>query len=164
MSDDNAPATGGTTSVSKVINAPRKRVYQSFLSGEAVAAWLAPEGMRATVHHFEPREGGEIRMSLTYLNVAESPDGKGGKSTSDTDTFSGRFVELIPDEKVVWITEFESPDPAFAGAMTLIWSFADVEGGTEVTVRCENIPHGIRPEDNEEGSRSTLDKLAAFLE
>jgi uncharacterized protein YndB with AHSA1/START domain len=164
MSDDSTQSPGATTSVSRVINAPRPRVYQSFLSGDAVASWLAPAGMRATVHRFEPREGGEIRMSLTYLNVEESPDGKGGKSTSDTDTFSGRFVELTPDEKIVWRTEFESPDPALAGAMTLIWSLADADGGTEVTVRCENIPRGVRPEDNEEGSRSTLEKLAAFLE
>ena len=62
------------------------------------------------------------------------------------------------------MTEFESDDPQFAGAMTLIWSFVDAEGGTEVTVVCENIPRGIRPEDNEDGSRSTLEKLAAFLE
>ena len=164
MRDDSTQSNGATTSVSRVINAPRQRVYQSFLNGDAVASWLAPEGMRAIVHRFEPREGGEIRMSLTYLNVEESPDGKGGKSTSDTDTFRGKFVELIPDEKVVWLTEFESPDPAFAGAMTLIWSFTDADGGTEVTVRCENIPSGVRPEDNEEGSRSTLEKLAAFLE
>lgn len=163
MSDGNTQFTGATTSVSKVINAPRQRVYQSFLSGDAVASWLAPEGMRATAHRFEPRAGGEIRMSLTYLNVADTPDGKGGKSTADTDTFRGKFVELVPDEKVVWLTEFESSDPAFAGAMTLIWSFADAVAGTEVTVRCENIPRGVRPEDNEEGSRSTLEKLAAFL-
>jgi hypothetical protein len=28
---------------------------------------------------------------------------------------------------------------------------------------CENIPPGIRPEDNEAGGRSTLEQLAAFL-
>jgi hypothetical protein len=28
---------------------------------------------------------------------------------------------------------------------------------------CDNIPLGIRPEDNEEGTRSTLEKLAAYL-
>lgn len=64
MSDDTTQSTGATTTVSRVINAPRKQVYQSFLSGDAVAAWLAPEGMRATIHRFEPREGGDIQMSL----------------------------------------------------------------------------------------------------
>jgi uncharacterized protein YndB with AHSA1/START domain len=163
MTDGSVSSTGATTSVSKVINAPRHAVYQAFLDGNAVASWLAPDNMRGAVDTFEPREGGKIRLSLTYLNVEDSPDGKGGKSSEDTDIVQGRIIELVPDEKIVWLTEFESQDPAFSGAMTLIWSLTDVDGGTEVTVRCENIPRGIRPEDNEAGSRSTLENLAAFL-
>jgi uncharacterized protein YndB with AHSA1/START domain len=147
-----------------VINAPRRAVYQAFLDADAVASWLAPDNMRGKVHTFEAWEGGQIRMSLTYQNVEETPDGKGGKSSSDTDTFQGKFIELIPDEKIVWLTEFESSDPAFAGEMKLTWSFVDAEGGTRVTVLCENIPEGIRPEDNEAGSQSSLEKLALFLE
>jgi uncharacterized protein YndB with AHSA1/START domain len=162
--DKNEEAKGRSTSVSRRIKAPRHTVYQAFMSGEAVAAWLAPGTMQAQVHRFEPREGGEIHMSLKYQNLDESPDGKGGKSSADSDTFKGRFAELVPDEKIVWITEFDSSEAEFAGEMSLTWSFVDVEGGTEVTILCENIPQGIRPEDNEEGSRSSLENLAAFVE
>jgi hypothetical protein len=35
----------------------------------------------------------------------------------DTDTFHGRFVELVPDERVV-VVEFETADPALRGEMT----------------------------------------------
>ena len=28
-------------------------------------------------------------------------------------------------------------------------SLADANGGTEITILCEDIPKGIRPEDNE---------------
>lgn len=162
--ENNTHSTGAVTSVSRVIKAPRKTVYAAFVEADAVATWLAPGTMTGKVYTFEPKVGGAIHMSLTYQDVAESPDGKGGKSSADSDTFTGKFTELVPDEKIVWVTEFESEDPAFAGEMTLIWSLVDVDGGTEVTVRCENIPRGIRPEDNEEGSRSSLDKLAAFVE
>jgi hypothetical protein len=48
--------------------------------------------------------------------------------------------------------------------MTITWHLADAAGGTEVTVLCEDIPTGIRLEDNELGSRSSLQKLAAFIE
>lgn len=164
MNSSSLQSEGSTTSVSKVIKAPRHKVYQAFLDADAVASWLAPENMRGEVHRFDPREGGEIHMSLIYMNVEDSPDGKGGKTSSNADTFQGTFAELIPNEKIVWLTEFDSPDPAFAGVMKLIWSFSDVEGDTEVTVRCENIPQGIRPEDNEAGSRSSLEKLARFIE
>ncbi|HEX8230356.1 MAG TPA: SRPBCC domain-containing protein, partial [Chloroflexia bacterium] len=54
--------------------------------------------------------------------------------------------------------------PDFAGEMTITWHLADAAGGTEVTVLCEDIPTGIRLEDNELGSRSSLQKLAAFIE
>lgn len=100
-------------------------------------------------------------MSLVY----EKPeDSQRGKTTGDTDTFQGRFAKLIPDEKIVEVIEFESQDPAFAGEMRMIVSFADAEGGTEVTVVCEDIPRGIRVEDNELGCKESLQKLAALLE
>lgn len=66
--------------------------------------------------------------------------------------------------KIVWVVEFESQDPGFAGEMTITFSLADADGGTEVVVFCGDIPQGVRPEDNEMGCRSSLQKLAALLE
>lgn len=163
MTDHHDKRADASTYVSRVIKASRTAVYEAFVNPDLVAAWLAPGTMTCHVHTFEPREGGTFRMTLTYQNLEESSDAK-GKSSEDTDTFQGRFVELIPNEKIVWITEFEADDPDFAGEMTLIWTLTDVDGGTEVSALCENIPKGIRPEDNEEGSRLSLNKLAALLE
>src|SRR5713226_3769925 len=87
-----------------------------------------------------------------------------GKTSEDTDTYQGRFVELVPYAKIVEVIEFESQDPAFAGEMRMIVSLADADGGTEVTVLCEDIPKGIRPEDNELGCKESLQKLTALLE
>jgi len=39
-----------------------------------------------------------------------------------------------------------------------------VDGGTEATVLTENLPAAIRPEDNDEGTRQALARLAALLE
>ncbi|MCU0466798.1 MAG: SRPBCC domain-containing protein [Anaerolineae bacterium] len=164
MTTPNTPPTGGTTRVSQVIKVPRRAVYAAFLDANSLATWLAPDTMTGEVHILEPHQGGKIHMSLTYPTVEDTPDGRGGKSSNNVDTFRGTFSELVPNEKIVWLTEFESPDPAFAGEMKLTWSLEDVAGGTQVTVVCENIPFGIRPEDNEAGSRSSLTKLAAFLE
>jgi uncharacterized protein YndB with AHSA1/START domain len=120
--------------------------------------------MRGHIHTFEPREGGKFQMSLTYVDQLDTPR---GKTSEDTDTFEGRFVELLPYEKIVWAVAFQSDQPDFAGEMTVTWNLAYVnggDGGTEVTVLCEDIPTGIRLEDNELGSRSSLQKLAAFIE
>ncbi len=150
-----------TTKVSRIIHAPRAAVYRACIDPDALAAWRAPENMTARVHEFDAREGGRYRMSLTYRDPAQGP---GGKSSDDTDTFGGRFEELVPGERIVEIVEFESPDPRFAGEMRMTTSFADAGGGTEVTLVCENIPPGIRPEDNEEGCRQSLRKLARLVE
>ena len=71
---------------------------------------------------------------------------------------------MIPNEKIVWVSVFESDKPEFAGEMRISWILADADGGTEVTALCEAIPEGIRLEDNEQGSRSSLQNLADFIE
>ena len=152
---------GSTTRVTKMIKAPRKQVYDAFVDRDAVAAWLAPDIMTLHVHHFDPREGGTFRMSLTYNNAE---DAQRGKTTGGIDTYHGRFVQLVPYEKIVEVIEFETQDPGFAGEMKMTVTFADVAGGTEVTLLHENVPSGVRPEDNEAGSRQSLQKLAALLE
>lgn len=151
---------GATTSVSKVIRAPREVVYRALLDPQALAVWRVPETMTAHVHEFDARVGGSYRMSLTYADPKDAP----GKTSEDTDTFRGRFAELVRDEKVVELVDFESPDPRFVGEMRMTTALADAADGTEVTVTCENLPPGIRPEDNETGCREALEKLARYVE
>ena len=154
-------AKQAVTQVSKIINAPREAVYQACLDPDAVAAWRAPDNMKGRVHVFDAREGGRFRVSLTYQNPELSPR---GKTSDDTDAFQGRFIELVPHEKIVEVIEFESRDPIFAGEMTITTSFTDTVEGTKITVLCQGIPAGIRLEDNELGCREALHKLAALLE
>ena len=149
-----------STTVSRVINVPPEAVYRAYLDQDAVATWLPPGSMTAIVHAFDGREGGAFSMSLIY---PEDDQSARGKSSERTDTFQGRLVKLIPNRQIVWATQFESTDPSFAGEMIVRTTLAPAGNGTRVTIVCENIPPGIRLEDNEASCRSTLDKLAAFL-
>lgn len=149
-----------STVVSRVVNAPREAVYRAFLDQDALVAWLPPGSMTGVVHAFDAREGGAFSMSLIY---PEGDRSARGKTTDTTDTFRGRFVKLIPGERIVWAVEFDSAAPSFAGEMIVSTTLAPAGSGTKVTMLCENIPPGIRREDNEAGCRSTLEKLAAFL-
>jgi uncharacterized protein YndB with AHSA1/START domain len=153
--------TGRSTQVSQIIKAPREAVYRAFLEPDAVASWLPPDNMKGQVHTYDTRAGGQFRISLVYLDPADAPR---GKTSEDTDITEGRFVELVPNERIVWVTAFESQEADFAGEMKITWSLTDADGGTEVAVRCEDIPNGIRLEDNELGSRASLRKLAAYVE
>lgn len=155
------PTKAASTIVSMLINAPRGKIYQSFLEPSVLAKWQAPDKMRCQVHHFEAREGGTFRISLTYLDPAHS---QAGKTSEGTDTYNGRFVELVPDEKIVQAVRFESQSAEFAGEMRITSSLAEEGKRTRVTILCENIPRGIRREDNELGCWQSLKKLASLVE
>ena len=72
-------------------------------------------------------------------------------------------MKLVPNERIIWAVVFDSGDPSFAGEMIVTTTLAPAGRGTEVTVRCDDIPPGVRLEDNEAGCRLTLDQLAKFL-
>jgi uncharacterized protein YndB with AHSA1/START domain len=148
-----------STHVSKHINAPRSRVYSALVDAEAIAKWKVPAGMTCHVHSFEGREGGTFRISLTY----DAPTGT-GKTTPSTDTYHGRFVQLVPGERVVEVNEFETTDPALRGEMRATITLADTDGGTEVMAVHEGLPRGLSAADNEAGWRMALAKLAALVE
>jgi uncharacterized protein YndB with AHSA1/START domain len=149
-----------STRVVRHVNAPRTEVYRALLDADAVQKWMVPPGMTSHVHSFEGREGGSFRISLTY----DAPTGT-GKTTAQTDTFHGRFVELVPDERVVETVEFETNDEAMRGEMTMTIELADAEGGgTDLLALHDHLPPGLSPVDNENGWRLSLAKLAELLE
>jgi len=150
-----------TVSASRVILASPETIYGAFLDQEAVATWRPPEGMKCQIYKFDPRKGGTFRMSFEFTCVNHEVR---GKTSEHADVFKGRFLELVPNKRIVELVEFESDDPTFADAITITTTLAPVPGGTEVTILCENVPIGIQPGDHYEGMTSTLMNLAAFTE
>jgi uncharacterized protein YndB with AHSA1/START domain len=148
-----------STRVSRHINAPRAAVYSALLDPRAVVRWKVPDGMTAQVHEFEAREGGSIRISLTYDEYTQT-----GKTNPHTDTYHGRFEKLVRDEQIVEVDEFETADPALRGEMTITITLTDADGGTDVHAVHEGVPRGVSPADNEMGWQMSLAKLAALVE
>ncbi|MCA1708121.1 MAG: SRPBCC family protein [Actinobacteria bacterium] len=150
----------GTTRLTRHIRAPRSAVYRALLDRDAVQRWMLPDGMTSHVHVFEPHEGGTFRVSLTYDSPTDA-----GKTDAQTDTFHGRFVRLLPDAEVVQVVEFETTDPELQGEMTITYVLADAtDDGTDLVGLHEDLPAGVRPEDNELGWRISIDKLARLVE
>ncbi len=117
--------------------------------------------MTGEIHEFDARVGGGYRMSLFYPLDERAFRGK----TSDReDMVNVRFVELAPPRRIVAAVSFVTADPAFFGEMTMIATFEEVSGGTAVTLVCKNPPPGLRAEDNEAGSRLSLEQLARRFE
>lgn len=149
-----------STRVSVHLEADRARVYRTLLDPDAIAQWRVPEGMGAQVHEFDAREGGTLRVTLSYDALVGV-----GKSTADTDTYRGRFVRLVPDELVVEVDEFETDDPSLRSEMTMTITLSDSErGGTDLVALHEGLPDGVPTADNEEGWRQSLARLARLVE
>ena len=144
----------------RIIHAPPERVYAALVDPAAVARWRVPAAMSSEVHEFDAREGGAVRVSLTY----DAP-GRTGKSAGRTDTYHGRFVRLVPNELFVEVDEFETDDPALRGEMTLSIRLAPAPGGaTELRATHEGVPEAVPAADNEAGWREALARLAALVE
>jgi uncharacterized protein YndB with AHSA1/START domain len=136
-------------------------VYDALLDPVAVAQWKVPAGMTCEVHRFDAREGGQLRISLTY----DAPD-RTGKTSGRTDTYRGRFTRLVRDELVVEVDEFETSDPALAGEMTITIRLGDASdgSGTELVAVHDGLPASVSPADNATGWSESLARLAALVE
>jgi uncharacterized protein YndB with AHSA1/START domain len=148
-----------STQITHHLNAPRETVYRALIDPRAVAKWKVPDDMTARVHEFDAREGGSIRVSLTYNQPRKT-----GKTTPHTDTYRGRFVKLVPNRQVVEADEFETTDPALQGQMTTTITLNDADGGTDLVATHEGLPPGISAAANELGWRMALAKLAKLVE
>ena len=148
-----------STRVERFIAAPPLEVYAALIDPVAVQRWMVPDDMTSEVHHFDARVDGSFRITLTYDAPTDA-----GKTDSQNDTFHGRFVELVPGERVVQVVEFESADPTMQGESTITYELRDVAGGTEVIGLHDGLPPGLSPDANEIGWTMSLAKLAALIE
>jgi uncharacterized protein YndB with AHSA1/START domain len=153
--------SGAGTRNSKFIQAPREAVYRAFTDPVALAAWLVPGEMTGEVHSFALSVGRGYRMSLYY---PASDTASRGKTAEREDRYTARFMELTPPKSIVEAITFDTDDPALAGEMTMEVTLDAEDGGTMVSIVFTGIPSGIRPEDNETGTQSSLEKLARYVE
>jgi uncharacterized protein YndB with AHSA1/START domain len=152
---------GAWTRTSRVIRARPEELYEAFMDPAALVAWLPPAEMTGEIHAFDARVGGGYRMSLFY-----PPNERvfRGKTSDREDRVIVRFVELTPPRRIVEAVSFVTTDPSFFGEMTMTATFEEMSGGTEVTLVFKNLPPGLRAEDNEAGSRLSLEQLARRFE
>jgi uncharacterized protein YndB with AHSA1/START domain len=154
MGDEAAGALGR---ISQFVKAPPAAVYAAFMDPAALVQWLPPARMTGTIHAFDARVGGGYAMSLFY---PEDERAFRGKTALREDRVEVRFTALEPPHRIVEAVRFVTDDPALMGEMTITITLEDAPGGTLVAMAFENLPRGLRPEDNAEGGRLSLEQLA----
>lgn len=84
---ENTPTTDREIVTSRVIDAPRERIFQAFSDPSRLAQWWGPKGFTNTFQEFDFRPGG------TWRFVMHGPDG--GNYPNET------VFEVIEPERVV---------------------------------------------------------------
>jgi uncharacterized protein YndB with AHSA1/START domain len=139
-----------TVRLHRVLRATPARVYRAFLDADAMAKWLPPHGFTGKVHHVDAKVGGTYRMSFTNL------------STGQSHSFGGKYLELVPNERIRHTDAFD--DPNLPGEMQTTVSMRQVSCGTELDIVQEGIPEAIPPEACYLGWQESLALLAQLVE
>ena len=146
-----------TTRASRLIPAAPDAVWDALMDPEALVDWLPPGDMTGEMHAFDGRVGGGFEMSLFYPD--DDTEAR-GKTDAREDRTRVRFKTLEKGHKIVWAVLFATDDPTLKSEMTLTITLQPAEGGTRVALVSQNLPVGLKPADNAEGSRQSLEKLA----
>jgi uncharacterized protein YndB with AHSA1/START domain len=142
--------TNNTVRLHRVLKAPAEKIYRAFLTPEALAKWLPPNGFTATVHHMDAKVGGAFKMSFTNF------------TTQEAHSFGGEYLELIPNERIRYTDQFD--DPNLPGIMSVTVTLKKVLCGTELNVIQEGIPEVIPAEMCYLGWQESLNALALLVE
>ena len=140
----------GTVRLHRVLRAPPERIYRAFLTADAMAKWLPPNGFTGRVHHMDAKVGGTFRMSFTNF------------TTDQTHAFGGEYLELVPNERIRYTDKFD--DPNLPGVLETTVSLKEVSCGTELSVVQEGIPSAIPVEQCYVGWQESLVLLAKLVE
>ena len=143
-------STTNTVRIHRVLRAPPERVYRAFLTADALAKWVPPNGFTASVHHLDVTVGGTFRMSFTNF------------TTQQSHAFGGEYLELVPNELIRYTDVFD--DPNLPGVMQVTVSLKSVSCGTELNVTQAGIPELIPLEMCYLGWQESLVLLGKLVE
>jgi uncharacterized protein YndB with AHSA1/START domain len=135
----------------RVLDAPRRVVWEALTRPEHVARWYGPQAAVVTRCEVSAIPGGAWRVVQRFPDGAEHG-------------FGGVYREVVPPERLVRTWRW---DGAPAAESLETWTLAEREGRTVLTVRAEHL----RPADRdghvaagmERGARETFDRLAALV-
>lgn len=152
--------------ITRTFNAPIARLWKAWTDPEEVKKWWGPEDFTAPVIKIDLKPGGQFLYCMR---------GAGFDGVVRDHWNVGKFVEIVPNQKIVSVMSFADergkPVPASHYNMPGDWpmettatvSFEDLGNGkSRLIVREQGIPEEmIDPASM--GWNQSLDKLAAIL-
>ena len=139
-----------TIRLHRVLRANPEKIYRAFLDADAMVKWLPPNGFTCKIDHLEAKIGGTYKMSFTNFTTGHSL------------SFGGRYLELVPHERLRYTDQFD--DPSLPGEIQVTVTLKKVSVGTELNIVQEGVPEVIPPEACYLGWQESLTLLAKLVE
>jgi uncharacterized protein YndB with AHSA1/START domain len=141
--------------LTRVIAAPRERVFRAWTDPKHMAQWWGPKGFTNPVCEVDARPGGMIRIDMRAPDGVDYP-------------MDGVFHEVIEPERLVFTSRAFAPDTnkTLIRALNTV-TFADEGGKTRLTVVARVME--VAPEfaaaaaGMEEGWSQSLERLQALV-
>ena len=136
--------------ISRVIEAPRDRVYAAWADPEQLKQWFGPENVKTRELVADARVGGTFRWDII-------------NSEGEEMTMRGEFRELEPDKKIVFTWQWEDDEDWENHVSIVTVELDDADGGTELRLTHEQLPNEESRDGHTRGWNSALDKLEKFF-
>ena len=139
-----------TVRLHRVLRSTPARVYRAFLEPDALVKWMPPHGFTGKVHQMDARVGGTYKMSFKNF------------TTGNSHTFGGKYLELVPNERIRHTDLFEATN--LPGEMQVTITIKPVSVGVELNIVQEGIPDAIPVEACYQGWQESLTLFAQLVE
>lgn len=114
------PVSARELVITRAIDAPAHLLFEAFRTPEYLMQWYGPKNWPLTHCEVDFRVGGRYRFAMT------GPDGK------QNTPFGGEYLEIVPNEKIVYDDAWETPD---SETMVVTVTFDEHDGKTTLTIR-----------------------------
>jgi uncharacterized protein YndB with AHSA1/START domain len=156
QASSNATATAASDRelvLTRIINAPRQRVYQAWTDPELLKQWFAPKPWTTPAAQLDVRAGG------ANLIVMRGPDGNEFPNR-------GVYLEVVPNERLVFTDAYTAAwTPSEKPFMTVVLTFEDAGAGkTRYTARAQHWTVADREAHEKMGFHTGWNQCADQLE
>ena len=142
--------TTNTVRLQRVLRSKPDRVYRAFIDPDAMVKWLPPHGFTGKMLQMDAKVGGTYKMAFTNF------------TTGSSHSFGGKFLELVPNERIRYTDRFD--DPNLPGEMMTTVVIRPVLVGVELNITQEGLPPVIPLEACYLGWQESLNLLAQLVE
>jgi uncharacterized protein YndB with AHSA1/START domain len=152
MTAEATPANDRELVLTRIIDAPREKVYRCWTEPGLMKQWFVPKPWSAKKVEIDLRPGG------SSLIVMADPDGNEFPNP-------GIYLEVVPNEKLVFTDAFTSAwQPSEKPFMVAIVTFEDQDGKTLYTARARHWTVEDRETHEKMGFHEGWGQVASQLE